>query len=331
MSLRDVIYTPAQSANVSIATVDMMSKNLDRAVIFPVKLVNDYFAPLPPASLTSVIAQTSNGKSMMMRFWAKFLANQLMRESRDEVIIYVSLEDTVEEQLYGDLATVSHENAGDISRGLVKNWDALKLAAVEVGSVPIYRIGESVSRQGADVDLHVRNIAGAIDAIASGKVTGEPVTIAAIFVDYLQAMPFDPNTGRKERRLAVKSDVYALRRMGRKYICPVIQGVQAKQTLPGATDTWKVPGIYDGEESSSIGQRSDRIVQLWMPKMDLSPGEVMERSGFSTIVEENYMVIKVGKQRGNLPAGQWWLCEIDWRTGAITPMNIDHVDLAEVE
>jgi len=329
LKYNDVIYTPAQSAQAALDSVEVMSKNLSRAVHFPVEVINSYFAPLPPASLTSVIAQTSNGKSLFMRRWAKYLAAQLMYEERNEVIIYVSLEDTIEEQLYGELATLSQESAGDISRGLVKDWTALKGAAVQVGSVPIYRVGDSVSRQGDDVDLHMRNIYGAVNAIASGEVTGEPVTVAAIFVDYLQAIPYDPQTRTRERRLAVKSDVFKMRKMGRRLICPVILGVQAKQTLPRGTETWMVPGIYDGEESSAIGQRSDRIVQLWMPKMNLSPGEMMERNDFAFPVEENHMIVQVGKQRGNLPAGQWWLCTVDFGSGLVSPMNVRHVDINE--
>jgi hypothetical protein len=81
-----------------------------------------------------------------------------------------------------------------------------------------------------------------------------------------------------------------------------------------------LPGQYDGEESSAIGQRADRILTLWMPKQTHTVGEtIMYSSGKSFIVEENALWIRVAKQRGRLPSGKVFKCDIDYETNIITP------------
>ena len=81
-----------------------------------------------------------------------------------------------------------------------------------------------------------------------------------------------------------------------------------------------IPGIYDGEESSAIGQRSDRIIQLWMPKMTHTIGSTINYNGMSFLVEEDLIFIKVGKQRGGLPSGKTWQCKIDFQKNIIAPI-----------
>ena len=322
------IYTPPQAAAYALEAVERMSKSETRGIALDLPEIRDYFAPVMPGQLVSIIAQTSNYKSSFMRGWERMYANQLMAEGReDESIIHVSVEEVVEEQVYQEIAALSDEDAGRLAHGRVQDWDKLKAAAVMVGQIPIYRIGDSLARPETYANLHSTNIIESIQELVSGAVTGMKVKPAGIFVDYLQALPFDPGAPR-DRRLQVKQDIYRLRKMGVIFDCGVITAVQAKQNLQGApSQDFRMPGIYDGEESSSIAQRSDRVIQLWMPKMTHGIGTVINHNDFNFVVTEDMLWVTIGKQRGGLPSGKSWLCKINHTDGSIVPQAVSKISL----
>ena len=156
----------------------------------------------------------------------------------------------------------------------------------------------------------------------SEKLLGHRVQTAGLFFDYLQAFPIDPEVRAavhdQQRRLQVRSDMYRLRQAAAYFKCPVFVAVQAKQKLDGAPGpNMLLPGIYDGEESSSIAQRCDRIIQLWMPKQTHVIGTEIEHKGLKFMVAENLLWVRVGKQRGGLPSGRTWKCRIDFKKNSI--------------
>jgi replicative DNA helicase len=167
-------------------------------------------------------------------------------------------------------------------------------------------------------DLSMNKILGEIRHLIYDRYKRK-LTIAAIFVDYLQAIEYNLHDV-SDRRLKVRDDVFALRKMGKEFKCPVIVGVQAKQHLTGHEHKdMLIPGVYDGEETASIAQRADRVVSLWMPKMSHGIGRVLNVGGSvaNVRIAPNHMFIKVNKQRGGLPSGDRWLSEIDYSTNNI--------------
>jgi hypothetical protein len=210
----------------------------------------------------------------------------------------------------------------------VQDWSKLEQAAVRVGQIPIYRIGESIARAEDMPKLYLSNMIRSLVDLVDGKVSGEKIKPAAIFFDYLQAFPIDPEIQANgdvntQRRLQVRSDLYRLRQAAAYFDCPVVVAIQAKQFLDGAAGKdWQVPGIYDGEESSSIAQRSDRIIQLWMPKQTHPIGYEINHKAVSFTVTENIIVLKVGKQRGGLPSGRSWMLQVDFAKNEIAPQML---------
>lgn len=321
------VYTPQEVADLGLTAIKTTAQQAGRGLAFPVVDIKNYFAPVLSAQVVAIIAQTSNYKSGFMHFWEREAAEQLMLEKRmDEAIIHVSVEECVEEQAYLYMARETGEDAGKLSRGAVQDWNKLEAAAVRIGNIPIYRIGDSIARAEDLPELYLSNMVRSIRALTEGKVTGKPVKPAAIFFDYLQAFPFDPEIKRAsptdQRRLQVREDIYRLRQAAAYFDCPVVVGVQAKQHLDGApADNFQLPGIYDGEESSAIAQRADRIVTLWMPKQTHPLNTKFERGGIEFTTTENMLFVKVAKQRGGLPAGKVWECRIDFIKNFIAPVG----------
>lgn len=313
----EYIFTPPQVAGLAKENIAYVQSNSHRLIHFPIPEVNEYIAPLLPGEIFGVIAQTSNYKSGLIHFWEKHAAEHLEKTGRDEVIIHVSTEETIEEQAYLYLGAEMNVDAGDLSRGVHINWDKLEEAAIKVGTITIYRVGQSLMKPEQWADLHLSNIYRSIDHLASGKLLGRKVRIAAIFIDYLQALPIDPEVKQEkmmqQRRLQVRQDVYRGRQMARYFNCPVIFGIQAKQMMTGQLGSnMLIPGIYDGEETSSIAQRFDRLWSQWLPKMTHSIGEMLNHKGTEFRVDENLMWGRCLKQRGRLPSGRSWKLRINY-------------------
>jgi hypothetical protein len=296
--------------------------NQHRALHFFIPQIDRYFAPLLPGQLCTVIAQTSNYKSGFLHAWEAAAAKQLEQQDRlDEVIVHVSVEEAVEEQAMLLYSIETGEDAGELARGQVQDWSRIEEAAIRIGQIPIYRIGHSLARADDMPNLYMSNMVRAIKYLQSDILEGK--RIAGLFFDYLQAFPFDPEIKRSgmeaQRRLQVRADIYRLRYAAAFFKCPAIVAVQAKQVLTGSTGPLKIPGIYDGEESSSIAQRTDRSIQLWMPKTSYPVGYPVDHNGFCFNVADNHLFVKVGKQRGRLPAGKTWECYINFQSNTIAP------------
>lgn len=316
------VYTPPEVSKYTLEAIGEIKKNTTRGIAFPIPGISDYFAPILPGQVTVIQAQTSQYKSGFMHFWERSAANQLIRDGRtNEAIIHVSVEECVEEQGFLMLGRETGEMAGRLARGEVQDWKRLQDAAIKIGTVPIFRIGDSLARAEDMPNLYLSNMVRAINSLVRGDVTGEKITPAMIAFDYLQAFPIDPEVkkaGLKDQRnLQVREDFYRLRQAAAYFRCPVLVGVQAKQELEKRGDIM-MPGMYDAQETSAIAQRTDRLISLWMPKVTHGVGAMIQVGMKQIKIEENMLFVKANKQRGGLPAGQSWLTRIDFQKNDIT-------------
>lgn len=320
-----VVYTPAQVSTYGVQAIQKARANQAYGIPLPIPGIREYFAPVTAGQLTVILAQTHHYKSGFLHFWEHETARWLTSLNRhDEAIIHVSVEECVEEQAFLEFARFSGEDPGRMARGDVQDWEMLLASSVQVGAIPIYRIGDSLAKADMLSNLYLSNIIRSLRALVEGKITGKPVKPAMICFDYLQAFPIDPEVSgeriTEQRRLQVRQDTYRLRQAAVFFNCPVTVAVQAKQNLScGPTSPIQMPGMYDGEESSSIAQRADRQIGLWMPKNNHPVGSKVDAKGYSFYVKENQLWVKILKQRGGLPSGKAWPCLVDFKQNMITP------------
>jgi len=318
----NAVYTPQQVATYGLEAVRAARDDKARSIGVDIAGLRDYFAPVRPGQICGILAQTSNYKSGFLRFIEHGAAKQLAEEGRpDEILVHISVEECVEEIALLEFARISGEDAGRLARGDVQDWSRLEQSAITVSGIPIYHIGDSMTHAEDMPNLYMSNMVRAIQCLREEKLDWKP-KIAGLFFDYLQAFPIDPEIKQSardaQRRLQVRSDTYRLRMASAYFRCPVFVAIQAKQNL-STQSAIKLPGIYDGEESSAIGQRFDRLISLWMPKMTYTPGTLVTQGESAFTVEENLLWVKVLKQKGGLPSGKAWLCSIDFRTNNIAP------------
>jgi replicative DNA helicase len=316
------VYTPPETALYGKQAIENFKNNASRGMSIGITDVKDYFAPLLPGQVCSIIAQTSQYKSGILHFIESQAAKQLVEEKREnEILVHVSVEECVEEQSFLEFARETGDDPGAIARGQVQDWTRLQAAVNVVSTIPIFRIGDSLARAEDMPNLYMSNMIRSIKHLREEMFPDWHPQIAGIFFDYLQAFPIDPEikmaSHEQQRRLQVRSDFYRIRQAAAYFKCPCWVAVQAKQVLDGARAPIMMPGIYDGEESSSIAQRSDRIITLWMPARTHIVGETINRGDTYFKVETNLLFVKVAKQRGGLPAGKMWKCRIDFNRNHI--------------
>lgn len=320
--LETAVYTPAEVSSYAVRQIEYTEQNKHRAIHFFIPGIDQYFAPLLPGQVCAIIAQTSNYKSGFMYAWERAIAHQLQREGRqDEIVVHVSVEECIEEQAYLLLGIETGEDAGEIARGNIQDWKKLYSAAIKIGTIPIYRIGDSLARAEDFPNLYMSNMIRAIRYMKDNMLDRN-LKIAALFFDYLQAFPFDPEVRRAnnkdiQRRLQVREDIYRIRQAAAMFDAPAIVAVQAKQILNNSPKAMYIPGIYDGEESSAIAQRCDRIIQGWMPKMNWPIGEAIDYGDIHYVVADNLLLLRIGKQRGRLPSGKTYKCRINFQNNMI--------------
>jgi len=243
------MYTPAQSTTYALSAIKQAKENaqLGGGITIPIDEIRDYVPPVMPGQVMAIIAQTSNYKSGMMHFIEHDAARQIgYRDDKSTIIIHVSVEECVEEQIYLALGRECGDDAGELARGNVQDWNLLEHAAYRIGQVPIYRIGDSLARAEDMPHLYISNMILAIKALVGGDILDFKPKVAGIFFDYLQAFPIDPEWraagGDQQRRLQVRSDMYRLRQCAAMFACPVFVAVQAKQHLDGTRGEMMLPG-----------------------------------------------------------------------------------------
>lgn len=321
------VYTPAETSTIGVERIREMEASRHRSMPLPIARIGDYFAPLMPGEICAILAQTSNYKSGFMNMWEHALAAYLAENGReDEIIIHIDTETGIDALAIQEIARRSHHTVADLSRGNVRDWSMVMQAAFQIAGINVYRIAAGAADTDDTMpDLYLSNIYRGIRHMVSGELLGRPLKPACIFIDYLQALPIDPEVRgervAEQRRLQVRQDVYRIRQMTRFVDCPIVVGVQAKQSITGhAGANMLIPGVYDGEETSSIAQRFDRIISLWMPKTTHTVGDTLTHKHMTFDVTEDLIWLKVLKQRGGLPAGRSWRCFVDYQTNTIEAM-----------
>lgn len=318
----EIIFTPDEVATLAKQRVQYIKDNEHRTLKFFIPGLTDYVAPILPGEMVMVLAQTSNYKSGFLDAWEYEAAQQLTNEGRgDEIIVHISVEESVEQQVFRLLARETDSSVGQIARGQITNWDDFTFASIKIGEVNIYRIGHSLANPGTFPRLHISNMIRALEYLQT-KLHKRKLTIAALFFDYLQAFPFDDEVKRVQvidrQKFQIREDVYRIFQAANYFNCPAIVASQAKQNLDNAPSRFMyIPGIYDGDGAKEVADRPDRVFSLWMPKMTLPIGSLIEWQNLSYQVEENILWFKVCKQRGGLPAGRAYRCRINFNQNRI--------------
>ena len=331
----DYIWTRQKAVEASLVQAREMNANLRRTLKMHIPDVKDYFAPVFPGQVVCVLGQSSSGKSRFMESWYEDHARRLVEEDRNEIPVVVHLEDTIEEVFWTKISNRTGMPLKMLAEGKVDDWGKYEMAAAELVGIPILHIAYSLSKPNLERCLSLRYVA---ECITKGlellKISDSEPTVASIWLDYLQILAQNDQAQKgvnDQRRLRVRSDMYDFRGLVQFFKAAGVLAVQAKQTLayPYSREL-PIPGLYDGEETSTIGQNTDRLLSVAMPKMFLRRGQTFRfpigTSGTVYPVKDEHQFLWVVKQRGGLPSGKCFLLHHNYANGTVTVVTTDQPD-----
>lgn len=297
--LPPVVYTPTAVSKLTVSQISYLEAT--RAQAYEIMGgESGIFRPARPGNVVVVLGLSANWKT-------GFIVSELRREAArldpagDEACLYITWEDSVEETGILDVANETRLDVGDIVSGNVKDWDAIKRAAVRRGTLPLYVIGHSLANRKARARITMTDVAKAVYAIEDRL----GIRFKLVGLDYLQIIPPDIARERQDKRIIVDENAQRIKDMSLALGCVTLMGCQAKQDL--MERSWKLPRMNDGMETSGIMHVGNIIVGLWRPQTT-DPNQVIGDPPFK--VHPDMLIVGNAKQRRG-------------ETGDVAIMNVD--------
>lgn len=196
-----LVFTPLEASNAAEKYVDWRRSNsgggmplyIPNLEFNPEK--NKGFLPVLPTELISIIGRPGNGKTGFMLRWARMRSKWLQEQAdagnevaQNSVVLYVSLEQTVEELRLFHVAAESGFSISKMASGKMEDseWDDAKKGLRKLHPIPLWFAGRSMSRRKNKIELTPENIASALESVEKWQGDNLTQSIDSIFIDYLQ-------------------------------------------------------------------------------------------------------------------------------------------------
>lgn len=286
-----IIFNPQETSRLSIERLEFRRANKHLAIPFYLNSIDKDMVPALPGDLITVIGRPGNGKTGFMLRWARERAKVLLeRNATNRFIIYVTYEQHIEDLNSIQMAADSEVNATKMARGEITDDEFVKLrkAAIKRATMPLWYVGHSMSNRQSRPRISPSVLIENLQKLESDR----ECQIDAVFVDYLQRIPFDGNpeskvVGTMEVLDSMKDYALALN-------CPFIVGVQAKREVDARQ--YPIPSMDDGQWTSNIEQASDKIFTVCRPSKYAKEGELFGPSNVP-IISYTQMIVTLAKQK----------------------------------
>jgi len=271
MDQSSLVFTPVEASNAAEEYVSWRRENEGAGM--PLYLAsleydakkNDGFLPVLPGETISVITRPGHAKTGFKFRWARERANHLKRMAKDgnetaakSVVVYVVLEQKVEELRLFHMASESGISMSDVAAGTVKDWDKVNKGLRQLYTTPLWFVGRSMQRRKHKTQLDESNVYTALEQIEQWQDENPTQVIDSIFIDYLQK--FRPKGDYVEYYGALMNTITT---WSQDFMARTVIGVQAKREVD-KRDT-PIPLMDDGQWSSTIEQFSDGVLSLVRP------------------------------------------------------------------
>jgi replicative DNA helicase len=244
--------------------------------------------PALPTELIFIVGRPGNGKTGAMVWWARSRAKKLeAARITDKVVIYLTLEQSVEELHAFNVAADQRISVTEMARGNIDDvqWAKILAAGMKRKSLPLWYIGHSSERRKKRPSLNLDSISAAIRRMEDERHK----QVDILFVDYLQRLPYN---GRESKTVGISENVDRLKDLALAVGCPVVVGVQATREVDDRNPP--IPQMDDGQWTSNIEQTGDKILSVVRPRKYKKEGEEF---GCMTIKGNCQMLISILKQK----------------------------------
>lgn len=260
-------------------------ENAHLALPFFVEGLRGHVPAIFPGEMAIIGAPSGDGKTKMMKTWHAQAQKALTESGRRAVTVFGSQEETTEALIDDDIQR--HGKSAASSR-------------------PSVFIGVSFGMNAEDMDdLHMTNFINTIDY--TSKSFAEPMPIATVFYDYIQATPHDPF--RKEMtadgayRHQLNDNTRRLFQATKRYKCPIVTASQTgiKKVVNPYHAMIPIPGRGDFSEASGIYQIPDFVYSFILMRNAAPVGRLIEADNWRFTVEKNLVFFWFLKARGHTP------------------------------
>lgn len=285
------IFDPSLVSTLTVGSIKAARENPDYLQT-GIPQLDDHFVMMRPRRVNGIIAYTSHGKTSLMNIMARNFITQI---GEDEIIIYATWEDSIEDLSLSFLANVSRIPMQSLFSGKlsVNEWDEMMKAATQRAATPLWLIGHSEQKEARRPRLTMTDIWNGMEYIADKRKK----KVRAIFLDYLQRINRDDQKGEMRGQYMAIMDKVKDLALG--FDTTVIIGSQVGRDVKERK--WKQPQDNDAQETSNFEQTCDGIISLWIPKKTEKIGEsLIEKQGIdgqAVFVTDNLMLIQTLKQK----------------------------------
>jgi len=275
---KESVFTAQQVSKLTVQEIERRRDNPHDGIRSDIPLLDDDLLPLRSGELVCVLGRPSNYKSGLMQIIARNATEQI-RKNENEIVIYVTWEQSIEEHGLIELAAASRIDASKMARGELSEleWQSMMKAAVRRGVTPLWLIGHSSQAGKRRPRISMTDLGDALAYIVD--VMGKRPRL--ICLDYLQRIRPDSGGSQREKMMGI---VDRAKDMALAFSVPVLLGTQAGRQVDERS--WKLPQMADGQETSNLEQSADKMLAVWMPKTSEMLGDTVGQNPPMEVTED---------------------------------------------
>ena len=285
------VFDPSLVSTLTVSSIKAAKEHPDY-LRTGIPQLDDHYVMMRPRRVNGILAYTSHGKTSVMNIMARSFIPQI---GEDEVIIYSTWEDSIEDMTLSYLANISRIPVPNLFSGnlSVSEWENMMKAATLRAQTPLWLIGHSEQKEARRPRLTMTDITAAMEYVVDKRKK----KVRAVFLDYLQRINRDDKKG--EMRGQYMGIMDSVKDLALDFNTCVIIGTQVGRDVKERK--WKQPQDNDAQETSNFEQTCDGMVSLWIPKKTEKIGDcLIEKQGTegqAVFVTENVMMIQTLKQK----------------------------------
>lgn len=303
-----VYFTPAESSANWIKYVEESSGD---GMKWGTARMNNRILPLGNAKMGAIVALPGAGKTTLAVSLVRNYVKELMQcNVKNKAVLYISVDQVAEDIVSIFMANKEH-TVTDFAEGRVSH-DELRRLSAQFVEMPLYIFGKSsVEQRKRQPRMTYENILMGIDEMEKHV----HCTPALIVVDYLQNVPIERHTDRREQ---VGETVIQMRELCLSVPCPILNLVQAGRASQDRDI--KIPTPQDAQHNSAIEQEMDVMLGIWKPKLTEIGKTEVEFGGVDIPINDNLLFAGLTKQRRK-PAG--FVFPLNFNGGTLELSDID--------
>lgn len=291
MNAENFVFDPSLVSTLTVGSIKAAREHPD-CLQTGIPQLDDHFVMMRSRRVTGILAYTSHGKTSVMNILARNFVKQI---KDDEIILYATWEDSVEDLTLAQLAYASRIPVTSLFGGKLGfgEWENMMGAATQRAQMPLWVIGHSEQKEARRPRLTMSDTWAAMEFIADKRKK----KVRAVFLDYLQRINRDDIKG--DTRIQYMAIMDKVKDLALAFDTCVVIGSQVGRDVKDRK--WKQPQDNDAQETSNFEQTCDGMISLWIPKKTEKLGECMiEKKGIdgqAVFVTENLMFIQTLKQK----------------------------------